>query len=169
MAPPIIRVVDRGVDQTRITTSNQVQFSRDFLSFLLSRGQTGPTTCLYLLEVVWVYERFKLLDPESYQRTYTRKNGRPLAKGFYIVSWPRGKSDRFYGDEAVFHGPYSVRKVAEVNAEMFQALLQQRTGPREQVRPVVRRLCGRWGVAGQNTWIDRRNLRPTRLLSARQY
>lgn len=167
MAPPPAPGIDRVIDQAQSASSNQVQFGRDFLSFLLSARHTGAAVSSYQLEVVWVYEQFRLIDAESYQRTYSRKNGRPLAKGFYIVSWPKGRGDLVYGDEAVFHGPYLSRKDAEISAEMFQMLLM-RVEPNSRTRPVIRRVTAKQEATAQN-WVERRNLGPIRDNSARQY
>ncbi|MDD5365511.1 MAG: hypothetical protein PHR30_09245 [Gallionellaceae bacterium] len=67
----------------------------------------------YEPEVVFVFEQFRLIDAESYQRTYTRKNSSPLLRGYYVVTWPTGREGRKFGDEASFHGPYRSRKDAE--------------------------------------------------------
>lgn len=73
-------------------------------------GQTAP-------EVVFVFGQFKLIDAESYQRTYSRRSGHPLARGYYVVTWPNGRGARTFGEEAVFHGPYRGRWEAEASLE----------------------------------------------------
>jgi hypothetical protein len=157
MAPPPAPGIDRVIDQSQSANSNQVQFGRDFLSFLLSARHTGHSTTAspYQLEVVWVYEQFRLIDAESYQRIYSRKNAKPLAKGFYIVSWPKGRGEQIFGDEAVFHGPYLRRKDAETSAEMFLTLLS-RVEPDSRPRPTVRRITVKQDAVAQN-WAERRN------------
>lgn len=87
-------------------------------------------------EVVWVYEQFKLIDAESYQRVYSRKNGRQLAKGYYVVTWPAGQGDLTFGDEAVFSGPYGSKKAAETDMENIHRLQlgQQPMRPRPNIR-----------------------------------
>jgi len=75
-----------------------------------TRGRSEAT---YPPEVVFVFEQFSLIDAESYQRTYTRKNGSALARGYYVVTWPAGREGRKFGDKALFHGPYRSRKDAE--------------------------------------------------------
>lgn len=88
-------------------------------------------------EVVWVYEQFKLIDAESYQRVYSRRNGRQLVKGYYVVSWPAGRGDLTFGDEAVFCGPYGSRKAAEMDKENIH---RQQLGQRLiRTRPNIRR------------------------------
>lgn len=68
----------------------------------------------YPAEVVFVFEEFRLIDAESYQRVYSRRSGHPLVRGYYVVTWPIGRVDgRMYGDEAVFHGPYRTKAEAE--------------------------------------------------------
>lgn len=66
-------------------------------------------------EVVFVFGQFKLIDAESYQRAYSRRGGHPLARGHYVVTWPNGRGERTFGDEAVFHGPYRSRREAEAS------------------------------------------------------
>lgn len=167
MAPPPTPGIDRVIDQSQGASSNQVQFGRDFLSFLLSARRTGAEVSPYQLEVVWVYGQFRLIDAESYQRTYSRRNGRPLAKGFYIVSWPKGRGDLVYGDEAVFHGPYLSRKDAEISAELFQLLLM-RVEPNSRSRPAIRRATAKQEAMAQN-WVERHTQRSTRDYPNRLY
>lgn len=88
-------------------------------------------------EVVWVYEQFKLIDSESYQRVYSRRSGRQLLKGYYVVTWPVGRGNLTFGDEAVFSGPYGTRKAAEADMEnVFRLQLGQKP---MRTRPNIRR------------------------------
>lgn len=64
-------------------------------------------------EIVYIIRDFQLLDPESYQRTYRRLDGRALARGYYIVTWPAGKDAGSYGEDAAFLGPFRQRRAAE--------------------------------------------------------
>ena len=75
-------------------------------------------------EIVYVLRDFQLLDAESYQRTYIRRDGQPLAKGYYIVSWPPGGDVTRFGAEAVFHGPFMRRRDAATNMYRLQRLLK---------------------------------------------
>ena len=75
-------------------------------------------------EVVYVLRDFQLLDAESYQRTYIRRDGKPLAKGYYIVSWPPGSDTDHFGIEAHFHGPFMRRLDAVTNMYRLQGLLR---------------------------------------------
>lgn len=169
MMPPTVPVVDRAIDTSKGENSNRVLFGRDWLSLLLSASRACNTNEIssHPLEVVWVYEQFRLIDPESYQRVYSRKNGRPLAKGFYIVSWPKGRGDQAYGNEAAFHGPYLNRKEAEASAEMFQDLLlrvDSATGP----RAISRRKPAQTSILAQGR-IERRKPRTVREYPNRFY
>ena len=75
----------------------------------------------YQPEVVLVYEQFRLIDAESYQRVYSRKDGRPLARGYYFVTWAGDRDGPTFGDTAVFHGPFRTKAEAEGRLATFQA------------------------------------------------
>lgn len=76
-------------------------------------------------EVVWVYDEFRLIDAESYQRAYSRKNGQPLVAGYYIVAWPEEVAGQpIFGDEAVFHGPYRFKKKAEADLDALRTAIR---------------------------------------------
>jgi hypothetical protein len=63
-------------------------------------------------EIVRVISKCRLIDEESFEHVYWRRDGKPLAPGFYIVSWPaRARRGRFH-EEAVFRGPYRQRTEA---------------------------------------------------------
>jgi hypothetical protein len=122
--------------------------------------ELGP----YLPEVVWVYGQFRLLDAESYQRAYSRKSGRPLTKGYYIVSWPTGRAGNTFGEDAVFHGPYPSRRDAECSLESFQSVLQRPL----RKRPAPRRTTPKQEPPIQN-WVVRETWRASRQLYSHQY
>ncbi len=65
------------------------------------------------LELVRVIKPFRLVDAESYEHTYWRRDGVPLANGYYVVSWPVGDCAGRYDEGAEFRGPYRDRKAAE--------------------------------------------------------
>lgn len=92
---------------------------------MLGRFHAGPRagTSPCPPEVAFVFEDFGLIDAESYQRTYSRKGGQELARGYYVVTWPEGRGSRLFGDEAVFHGPYRDKKDAENSLLLFQTVL----------------------------------------------
>jgi hypothetical protein len=75
-------------------------------------------------EVVYVLRDFHLLDAESYQRTYRRRDGKPLAKGYYFVSWPPGSDTSNFGTETIFHGPFMRRRDAITNMSRLQGHLK---------------------------------------------
>jgi hypothetical protein len=75
-------------------------------------------------EVVYVLRDFHLLDAESYQRTYSRHDGKPLNKGFYFVCWPPGSDASHFGTETVFHGPFMRRRDAITNMYRLRGLLK---------------------------------------------
>lgn len=65
-------------------------------------------------EIVRVISDFRLLDPESLERAYWRRDGKGLAVGWYLVSWPQGISVKRFNEEAMFRGPYRLREEAQV-------------------------------------------------------
>ena len=65
-------------------------------------------------EVVWIKDRNRLVDAESYERSYGSDGGRPMTTGYYIANWPPGtKVPHFLHDELIFVGPYASRRDAE--------------------------------------------------------
>lgn len=114
-----------------------------------------PTASGYVLrspEVVWVFDQFKLIDAESYEHSYARKNRRPLSRGYYIVVWPKGVNGRLFDEDALFHGPYSSRQHAELTLE--QAMRVGQTNVRQPARRTpaspLRGLRSNWKLR-QNT------------------
>lgn len=101
---------------------------------MVGRFHTGPRVSASPCppEVVFVFEQFGLIDAESYQRSYFRKGGQALARGYYVVTWPEGRNDRLFGEEAVFHGPYRDKKDAENSLDLFRMVL---SSPLRDMRP----------------------------------
>ncbi|MBK8015398.1 MAG: hypothetical protein JNL33_16025 [Betaproteobacteria bacterium] len=64
-------------------------------------------------EVVRVHKPFHLIDCESYERWYRRREGVPLANGFYVVTWPADDTKRRFDENANFIGPFRSRAEAE--------------------------------------------------------
>lgn len=64
-------------------------------------------------EVVLVMDDERLIDPESYQRSYRTRDGQGLLPGHYVVRWPAGTSLHGYDERASFHGPHATRSAAE--------------------------------------------------------
>jgi hypothetical protein len=66
-----------------------------------------------IFEIVAVIREFWLVDAESYQRRYCTSDGQTLAPGYYVVSWPEHVRTRRFNEQAVFHGPFKLRKEAQ--------------------------------------------------------
>ena len=65
-------------------------------------------------EVVWIKDRNRLVDAESYERIYGFDGNQLLPSGYYIASWPSGTTvAHFLHDELTFAGPYASRRAAE--------------------------------------------------------
>jgi len=64
-------------------------------------------------EVVRVISEFRLLDAESCEHTYWRRDGKGLAAGWYFVNWPRGTVARRFNEDALFRGPFKLRDEAQ--------------------------------------------------------
>ena len=75
-------------------------------------------------DVVYVLKDFHLLDAKSYQRTYSRHDGKTLNKGFYLVCWPPGSDSGKFGTETVFHGPFMRRRDAVTDMDRLRRLLK---------------------------------------------
>jgi hypothetical protein len=64
-------------------------------------------------EIVWIKDAYRLVDAESYERTYSAAEGRKLSSGYYIAQWPPGTSNpHFLHDRLHFIGPFESRHSA---------------------------------------------------------
>ena len=66
-------------------------------------------------EVVWVKDDARLVDAESYERTYALGTGMTLVAGrYYVAHWPPGTSNpHFLHERVIFDGPFESRREAE--------------------------------------------------------
>lgn len=66
-------------------------------------------------EIVWIKDGYRLVDAESYERTYSAEEGRTLSTGYYIAQWPPGTTNpHFLHDQLRFIGPFESRHSAAV-------------------------------------------------------
>jgi hypothetical protein len=66
-------------------------------------------------EIVWIKDGYRLVDAESYERTYSAAEGRTLSTGYYIAQWPPGTTNpHFLHDQLRFFGPFESRHSAAV-------------------------------------------------------
>lgn len=72
-------------------------------------------------DIVRVVSGCRLLDTGSHERVYWRRNGQPLAEGYYVVSWPPGTVVRRFNEDAEFRGPFQQREVAQAALEQLKA------------------------------------------------
>jgi hypothetical protein len=64
--------------------------------------------------LVWIIDRNRLIDAESYERTYGWDDNEPLPSGYYVARWPVGTTNpHFLHDGLSFAGPYGSRHAAE--------------------------------------------------------
>ena len=75
-------------------------------------------------EIVRVTGECRLLDAESVERVYWRRDGKPLAAGHYIVTWAPGIAARRFNEDAVFRGPFRLRTEAEAVLEQLETLVR---------------------------------------------
>ena len=61
------------------------------------------------VEIVLVTTRCALLDEHFHERVYWRRDGVPLAGGYYLVSWPAGTEGNLFDENASFRGPFRTR------------------------------------------------------------
>lgn len=65
-------------------------------------------------EVVCVIDRNRLVDAESYERSFGSGDGHAVGNGYYIAQWPPGTSNPHFLHEGLrFKGPYRTRSEAE--------------------------------------------------------
>jgi len=86
------------------------------------------------LEVVRVGSNFRLLDPESYERRYSRSDNEALEAGLYVVHWPVGIDVRRFDETAVYFGPFKSR----ADAHLALAELRARFETRKDLRDLAR-------------------------------
>jgi hypothetical protein len=67
-------------------------------------------------EIVHVISDFRLLDEECYERVYWRRDGKPLSRGFYVVTWVPGTLRRKFDESAEFDGPFRLEDDARFAA-----------------------------------------------------
>ncbi len=63
-------------------------------------------------EIVYVISDCRLIDSESYERLYWRRDGRGLARGYYVVRRPAGAGGTRYSEDVEFEGPFARREDA---------------------------------------------------------
>jgi len=73
------------------------------------------------VEVVRVIKPFRLVDAESYERAYWRRDGVALVSGYYVARWPREAVVRRFDEDTLFSGPYRERAAALAAAERLRA------------------------------------------------
>jgi len=65
-------------------------------------------------QIVQVTSDCRLLDGQGAEHIYWRKDGCGLAKGWYVVSWPRDAMPGRFNVDAQFRGPLRKREEADV-------------------------------------------------------
>lgn len=64
------------------------------------------------IQVVRIVSHCRLLDAQSREQIYWRRDGLGLANGWYGVTWPAGAVPGRFDEAADFHGPYATREEA---------------------------------------------------------
>ena len=71
-------------------------------------------------EIVTVISHCRLIDSQSEERMYWRRNGQGLVAGHYVVTWPAGIVLRSFNEYAVFEGPFP--SIADAQPALDRAL-----------------------------------------------
>lgn len=79
------------------------------------------------VEIVTVISHCRLIDSQSEEHMYWRRNGQGLAAGHYVVTWPAGIVLRCFDQYAVFEGPF--QSLADAQLALDRALGQAELGP----------------------------------------
>ncbi len=74
-------------------------------------------------ELVHVIKPFRLVDEESYERVYWRRDGVALVPGYYVARWPRGAAVRRFDEDTLYNGPYRERGAAQAALERMRSRL----------------------------------------------
>lgn len=77
-------------------------------------------------DIVRVVSGCRLLDAGSQEHVYWRRNGQPLAEGYYVVVWPPGTVVRRFNEDAEFRGPFQQRESAQATLEQLKAQSEAR-------------------------------------------
>jgi len=72
-------------------------------------------------DIIRVIGECRLIDEESFEHVYWRRDGKPLALGYYVVSWPPGAKVGRFNEDAMFRGPYRARSEARAALEELEA------------------------------------------------
>jgi hypothetical protein len=88
-------------------------------------------------EIVRVTSECRLVDEEVVEHVYWRRDGKPLALGYYVVSWPPGARVGRFNEDAVFRGPYRQRTEALAAVEEFAARAAARWAAPSSHRPAL--------------------------------
>lgn len=72
-------------------------------------------------QVVHVIKPCVLVDADYHEQVYWRRDGVPLARGYYVVSWPAGADKRLFNEDAFFRGPFKAREDALSSMRALQA------------------------------------------------
>lgn len=66
-------------------------------------------------DVVWIEDDCRLVDSESYERTYqSGTSNHPRPGAYYVARWPADAQNPSFLDERLsFDGPYPSRRMAE--------------------------------------------------------
>lgn len=99
-------------------------------------------------EVVHVISEFRLLDEESYERVYWRRDGKALSPGYYIVNWGPGTVRRKFDEAAEFRGPYRIEDDARTAARRLFGGAGQHPPAREHDVPLLEYLPSRNPLSG---------------------
>ena len=75
-------------------------------------------------ELVHVIKPFRLIDSESYERLYWRRDGVALVPGYYVATWPRWAEARLFNEDTVFRGPFRERGAAQQTLERMRGRVQ---------------------------------------------
>lgn len=78
-------------------------------------------------EVIRIIHGFRLVDGESYERTYISQDGQPIPAGYYVVHWPEDIRTRRFDEHASFLGPFASRQCAEALVETLNGAYDHRS------------------------------------------
>lgn len=97
-------------------------------------------------EIVTVISHFRLIDSQSEERMYWRRNGQGLVAGHYVVTWPAGITLRSFNEYAVFQGPFPSLVDAQLTLDgtLERASARAGLGPVQVEAPVSAALPRPW-------------------------
>jgi hypothetical protein len=72
------------------------------------------------VQIVEVISEYRVRDADQREWRYWRRDGKPLAAGYYLVKSPQTRGRGQFSEDADFRGPYRRRDAAQAALEQLR-------------------------------------------------